>query len=128
MLRSLSYRSNDCGLFAIAFAITLCFGGDPVQMKYDLPLLREHYIKCLESRKMTPFPTTDKRVPMLKSVSKAIVPICCTCRIPDDGNCYVECCYMCHEWFHPECLKAPAWAINSKRSWKCHTCKSSKVQ
>lgn len=115
---------SDCGLFAIAFATTLCFGCDPVDWKYDQPLLREHYIKCLESLKMTPFPTTDKRVPMLQSTSKAIVPIYCTCRMPNDGECYVEC-YMCHEWFHPECVKAPAWAINSKKSWKCSTCKSS---
>ncbi|PFX16880.1 hypothetical protein AWC38_SpisGene18817 [Stylophora pistillata] len=99
--------NSDCGFFAIAFATTLCFGRDPVEMKYDQPLLRVHYIKCLESLKMTPFPTPDKRVPMLKSVSKAVGPIYCTCKTPDDGEHYMEC-YMYHEWFHPECVKGPA--------------------
>ncbi|XP_068734644.1 uncharacterized protein [Montipora capricornis] len=57
--------SSDCGLFALAFAADLCHGLDPTNQSYDQAKMRvsEHYISCLESRTITPFPTTTRRVP-----------------------------------------------------------------
>ena len=70
--------ASDCGLFAIAFATSLCFGNDPQEIAYDQPLLRSHFIACLEDHKMKPFPRTDRRVQRHLSVSRAVVPIYCT--------------------------------------------------
>lgn len=50
---------SDCGLFALAFATDLCFGLDPHNQKYKHNEMRQHFIRCLESGKMTPFPETD---------------------------------------------------------------------
>lgn len=82
--------ASDCGLFAIAFATSLCFGNDPQEISYAQPLLRSHFIACLEDHKMIPFPTTDRRVQKHLSVSKAVVPIYCTCRMPNDGDALVR--------------------------------------
>ena len=47
--------SADCGLFALAFATDLCQGLDPTTQRYDQVLMRQHYVTCLESAKVTPF-------------------------------------------------------------------------
>ena len=53
---------TDCGLLALAFATDLCFGLDPHNQKYKQNEMHQHFIHCLESGKMTPFPKTDQRV------------------------------------------------------------------
>lgn len=48
--------SNDCGLFAIAYATELAHGGDPAKVVYSQGEMRSHFIKCLENGIPTPFP------------------------------------------------------------------------
>ena len=66
--------SSDCGLLAIAFATSLCFGDNPPSIKYAQPLLRNHFISCLETLQMKPFPKTDERVSSHSSASKVVEP------------------------------------------------------
>ena len=54
------FRENsfDCGVYAIAFAMELCHGNDPSQVRYDLPYrLRMHLLDSLKTQKITPFPS-----------------------------------------------------------------------
>ena len=130
-LQSQTRKFNDnkepvCGLFAIAFASSLCFGNDPQEIAYAQPLLRSHFIACLEDHKMMPFPTTDRRVQRHLSVSKAVVPIYCTCRMPNDGDAYVQC-HHCNDWWHLKYLNIPPWAVEFNNSWKCETCNKIKL-
>lgn len=118
--------ASDCGLFAIAFATSLCFGNDPQEISYAQLLLRSHFIACLEDHKMIPFATTDRRVQKHLSVSKAVVPIYCTCRMPNDGDAYVQC-HHCNDWWHLKCVNIPPWAVESNKSWKCETCNKRKL-
>lgn len=83
--------SSDCGLFALAFAADLCHGLDPTNRSYDQAKMREHYISCLESRTITPFPTTTRRVPYHMDTKRITVPIFCECRLPNDKKEYVQC-------------------------------------
>lgn len=48
---------SDCGLFSLAFATSLCAGVNPAEENYVQSKFRSHLFKCLESRKITPFPT-----------------------------------------------------------------------
>ena len=48
---------DDCGLVAIANAVQLARGHDPLKAHYSQYLMRTHLIKCYEELKMTPFPT-----------------------------------------------------------------------
>ena len=47
---------NDCGLFAIAYAIDILTGNDPDKIRYDQTRMRHHLIACFKSGKVTPFP------------------------------------------------------------------------
>ena len=66
---------NDCALFAIAFATTLCHGGDPTTKRYDHRAMRPHLVDCLESSRMTEFPPTDDTVELVHPVVGKNVPI-----------------------------------------------------
>ena len=93
--------SSDCGLFALAFATDLCHGLDPSTQSYNQKDIRQHYVHCLESRRMTPFPKTNKRVQYHISWNKTDVPIFCLGRLPNERE-YVQC-SSCHGWYHLEC-------------------------
>ena len=112
---------SDCGLFALAFATDLCFGLDPHNQKYKQNEMRQHFICCVESGKMTPFPKTDRGVQTHLSYNKTAIKIFCLCRFPNDKKEYVEC-FSCKGWYHPECASIPTWAVNSKVPWKCPKC------
>ena len=56
---------DDCTLFAIAFATTLCHGNNPTTTRYDQRTMRNHLVDCLEAMDMTEFPTTEKRAPLV---------------------------------------------------------------
>ena len=115
-------NSSDCGLFALAFATDLCHNIDPVTQSYDQEKMRAHYVNCLDSLEMVPFPKTTRRVPYHLHNSKATVDIFCVCRMPNDNQEYVQC-FQCNGWYHPTCVDIPNWVINSKRRWRCETCR-----
>ncbi|XP_038046878.1 uncharacterized protein LOC119721064 [Patiria miniata] len=48
--------SSDCGLFALAYATEVAYGGSPELAVFDQRAMRQHLRRCLESQKMTPFP------------------------------------------------------------------------
>ena len=48
--------SEDCGVFAIAYAVELAFGGDPRAVIYRQESMRSHLESCLCEGKPSPFP------------------------------------------------------------------------
>lgn len=51
---------SDCGLSSLAYAIDLCHGLDPANQRYDQSAMHQHYVSCLESGAMVPFPKTSR--------------------------------------------------------------------
>ena len=51
--------SSDCGLFAIGISTALCFGLDPVTIKFDQVRMRPHLVNCFEKGALSLFPTID---------------------------------------------------------------------
>ena len=49
--------SSDCGVFAIAFATDFALGSNPASHHNEQNKLRPHFIECLKSEQMTPFPS-----------------------------------------------------------------------
>ena len=95
--------SSDCGVFAAAYSTSLAFGHDPCAFVYDQCRMREHLLRCLQQKKMEPFPCIRIRrtgTPRVQSVN-----IYCYSRCPDRGNAMV-CCdgNSCGKWFHIECI------------------------
>ena len=39
-----------CGVFALAYAYTLCQGDDPVEIQYDVLKMRPHFLSCLQKK------------------------------------------------------------------------------
>lgn len=112
---------SDCGLFAIAFATSLCFKENPVQTKYVQHLLRGHLLKCLTEGVISTFPATARKRKNTKPRGREIFEIYCVCRLPEGGK-MVQC-DQCLEWFHEHCVKVPEEVWKSKHAkWTCNSC------
>lgn len=48
---------NDCGLFSIAFSISICLGKDPSKIFYFQSKMRDHFNECVESGYFLDFPS-----------------------------------------------------------------------
>ncbi|KAL5506012.1 hypothetical protein EMCRGX_G007571 [Ephydatia muelleri] len=49
--------SDDCGFFAIAFALHAALGHCLEEIEFDQATMRDHLLKCYTTRNFTPFPT-----------------------------------------------------------------------
>jgi polycystin 1L2 len=47
---------SDCGLFAIAAAVTLSRGENPSDKRYNQASMRQHLTSCFQNNKLEPFP------------------------------------------------------------------------
>ena len=76
--------SNDCGLFAIAFAQVLCCKIDPHLTSHSQIDMREHLAQCFEEGEMVPFPAAQKsrRLKRHRMVKLERLHVYCTCRLP----------------------------------------------
>lgn len=108
----------DCGLFAIAFITDIVFGRNPCFQVYKQGEMREHFLKCIEQKKMEPFPISRNRraVTTFKVVR---VKVHCYCRCLDYGEKMVLCDGACGEWFHVKCIESQ---IRLKKKWYCKYC------
>jgi len=103
--------TSDCGLFSLAFATSLCAGINPAEKCYIQSDFRVHLFKCLENRKITPFPAKTRKN---KAVARhyITVEVHCVCRQPEYGA--MISCDSCTKWFHKNCVKAPKAAWNKR--------------
>ena len=83
--------------------------------------MRSHLIKALESKKLTPFPSTKKYWGVTRRPVERI-KVYCICRKPDNGKKMVSY-YRCKQWFHIKCVKISAAETRSKAPWYCKQCK-----
>ena len=113
------------GLFSIAFAAILAFGGDPSTVNYDAVLLRAHLIKCFDNNLIVKFPVTEKRVVKCKPYT-SIVELYFICRMPywrtDEIGRMAEC-ESCKRWFHRKSEKIAAAVFSAGKQWFCLTCR-----
>ena len=111
---------SDCGLFALAFAATLCVGENPAQVNYIQHKLRNHLFDCLENRTIRNFPQLQRKK-KAHLLGHSIIPVFCSCRQPASGT--MICCSTCHEWYHKDCVSAPAAAWKkTSYLWSCPMC------
>ena len=102
--------ADDCALFAIANATTLCFGSDPHITSYVQKDLRVHLRKCFEAQHMSFFPQGQpRRLGRKRMIQSTKVDVFCVCRLPwnkrtEDKGALVQC-QICEEWFHQVCME-----------------------
>ncbi len=109
--------TSDCGLFCLAFATSLGAGVNPTEECYIQSDFRVHFFKCLENRKIIPFPTKARKNKVV-ILHHFTVEVHCTCRQPEYGR-MISCDY-CLKWFR---IKAPKAAWNRRGCiWYCLSC------
>ena len=114
--------TNDCGLFALAYAASLCAGEDPTVVSYVQHRFRQHLLHCFEEKVMTPFPKRSRQHKKLPPRRSRTFSIYCICRLPESGRMIM--CDLCHEWFHSECVPHVPEAVwkRKKTHWICDNC------
>ena len=84
--------SNDCGVFAIAFALHAALGHCVGDYTFDQSRMRNHLLQCFKTRELTPFPTVDKKArKRAESYFEVKVDVFCTCMMPDTYGGMVQC-------------------------------------
>lgn len=113
--------SSDCGLFAVAYITHIAFGLNSCLCVFQQSAMREHLQKCLEDKRMQPFPIQkERRLTMVHKVAQ--IKVHCYCRCPSDGEKMIACDGDCGEWFHVKCVKS---AVHRNKKWFCNNCESS---
>ena len=112
--------STDCGIFAIAFVTSLCYGEDPVQTNYVQHELRSHLLNCLERRHLTTFLRQSQKRSSVKARSEVKIELHCSFRLPESGKMLQ--CNSCSKWHHFDCIWIPKDLKNLP--WLCRTCSS----
>ena len=119
------HGSADCGLFAIAFAVSLCCGQNPEQTHFIQHQFRKHLQQCLVDREISSFPQTKRRRRQVKFQRVENFCIYCICRLPEEGK-MIEC-NSCYEWFHEHCVNVSSFVWKRpESSWFCTACSQRK--
>lgn len=118
---------SDCRLFAIASAIELVEGGDPLVCQWDSSQMRHHLLCCLEQGKLQKFPCTrQRRIRFGSRVRKSIrEKIFCICRMPNDKTKGMTECTRCFKWYHNVCVQLQESEESLRNvQWICTACRS----
>ena len=83
------HGSVDCGLFAIANIVALCFGYEPNKILFRQDRIRNHLFSCLEAGQFSLFPFDVNTRPKRNKTQK--IRVYCTCRHPHDGTKMIKC-------------------------------------
>ncbi len=114
---------RDCGLFAIAMAVDLCAGVDPVNKNYVQSEMRSHLHSCFSNKLLQPFPSTARNIKKRTSL-EVTVKVYCMCRRPE-GDKLMVCCDKCNGWYHEGCVPIPTEVRSNKSNevpWQCPQC------
>lgn len=111
----------DCGLFALAYATELVFGAEPALCKFEISMMRQHLLACLENKVITRFPASARRVGFGRKVRLSMSEkIYCNCRMPNDPTRAMIECEFCLKWFHYDCMRLDV--DESYKKWLCAEC------
>ena len=91
-----------------------------------------HLLHSLQSRLITPFPTTNKRTKHGRKTYNSI-KLYCICRMPyfksdpdNDKGFFMICCSVCEEWYHKKCESVHSLIFKDEtkaKNWRCRRCK-----
>jgi len=98
--------ANDCGLYAIAFALHVAMNNIPEQMIFEQSLMRKHLHSCFRKKKLEPFP--HKKVDIVPQQHISYLPfyqieLFCSCLMPESYDNMVAC-DECEDWYHLKCV------------------------
>ena len=113
--------TRDCGLFAIANALSIVNGEEPSKKMFDQKTMRRDLVRDFDNRVLRSFngrKVTRKR----RSCNDVTIKVYCHCRGLEEGE-MIEC-SKCHEWYHRECCNVDAKYFEEPEDteWSCMSC------
>ncbi len=113
-----------CGLMAIAASLDILMGNDPSTIHYNQDLMRDHFLFCLKSGKMVPFPRkTGSHIRRNNSIIGKIWLLKC-CKLPRCLGTTVKCRNnACKLEVHKICIGWNKLPTRKQRHWLCNKCK-----
>ena len=117
-------NSSDCGVFALAAAVELVEGHNPVVCYWDCTRMRSHLLQCLMEGRMIRFPLIKQRhIRFGQSIRKSEVEkIYCLCRMPNDKALQMVECTRCLKWYHNNCVELKSEENLKDMKWICPAC------
>ena len=124
---------HDCGVFAIAFLVSLLHGVNPSDLTFDNGEMKKHLIKSLKGAFFQPFPLSQVQEQRTQEqVFVQDVPVICDCRMPWDKSAgkspsmWCAQCNICKEWYHRKCVPFIPHMIfkGSNATWRCPKCQT----
>ena len=111
---------SDCGLFAIAYTVSVAFGELPQSVQFLQAEMRAHLVSLLEKEMFSPFPrTAGKRKP--KKSRRVQIKLFYRCHLPEEYDDMVWC-DNCETWFHYKC---EGFSGNCEGTYTCQECRLS---
>ena len=110
--------SDDCGVFAIAFALHAALGHCLEEIEFDQATMRDHLLKCYTTRNFTSFPTKNSNIIAAQPIMN--INVFCSCLMPDTYGDMVQC-GLCEQWFHIKCVGLHSLP-SSAEEWNCSLC------
>ena len=99
----------------------MCWRESRKDKLYVQHLFREHLVKCLTERALSPFPTTSRSRKPLPQHGCTAVNMFCMCRLPEDGRMI-----QCDNWkegYHRHWVSVPESVSSDSNSvWCCASC------
>ena len=112
-------NDQDCGLFAIANMVEICFGNNPEDLSYNQDAMRNHIEKCFTNKEMKPFPKSLKpEILPRPERSNTRIQLYCVCQMPENYDDCMICCEKCDTWYHYSCIKLET----TPQYWECGRC------
>jgi len=118
---SIQQQSNnqDCGLFAIANMVEICYGNNPEDFSYDQNMMRNHLEECLLNKEMKPFPKSLNPDTLPRPERRSTrIRLYCVCQMPENYDDHMICCEKCDMWYHYSCIKLDM----TPQYWECASC------
>ena len=117
-------NGSDCGVFAIGNLTYLCrcIQENVIPLfdkQFDETQIRNHLMRCFESREISKFPTT-KCDQLVKFVKTKIPTECSSCHKPNLYEDMIEC-SNCSMWIHYSCNLTPI-VRPTPDTWWCSAC------
>ncbi len=115
--------TRDCGLFAIANALSIVNGEDPSKKMFDQKTMLRDLVRNIDNGVLRSFngcKVTRKRCNA--SCNDVTIKVYCHCRRLEEGE-MIEC-SKCHERYHRECCNVDAkyFEESEDTEWSCMSC------
>ena len=111
---------HECGLFAVAYAVEVCYSRKPESAHFEQHLMRQHLKKCLNEEHFEPFPKATCAETLPRPTRRIRnIKLYCLCHMPECFDNRMILCDHCNHWYHCSCVLSGNAVPDT---WMCLKC------